>query len=188
MASGRKHLVTFFTGLFVVGGIAYVGAQELTAPPSVALAQDTQDPPAGEQAAGDEARRDHPRPRLHRAIRGELVVPGETEGTFQNVRLDRGVVERVDGATIVIKEDDGTTVEVPTTDETRVRRDGEEASVGDLRAGDHVATVRVEGATKLVRAFSPERWQEMQERREQCRENPRECRRERPGGREAPAA
>ena len=173
----KRHLGSILIGALVVGGIAYVGANELTRPESVALAQDNLEVPPGdeEQAPAQDQERRRPRhPALRRAIRGELVVPGETEGTFQNVRIDRGVVERVDGTTIVIKEDDGTSVEIPTTDETAIRRDGEDASVGDIQAGDHAMAVRVEGATKRVRVFSPERWQEMEQRREQCRANPEE--------------
>jgi hypothetical protein len=51
--------------------------------------------------------------------------------------------------------------------------------VADLRAGDHVHTVRVEGVTRMVRAISPERWQEMEQRREQCRADPQQCREDR---------
>ncbi|HYZ92609.1 MAG TPA: hypothetical protein VFA34_09490 [Actinomycetota bacterium] len=188
----KRHLGSILVGALVVGGIAYVGANELTRPESVALAQDSLDVPPGDEPqaqAQDQERTQRPKhPGLRRAIRGELVVPGETEGTFQNVRIDRGVVERVNGATVVIKEDDGTTVEIPTTDETAIRRDGENASVGDIKAGDHAMALRVEEATKRIRAFSPERWQEMEQRREQCRANPQECKRGPRGRRAAPEA
>lgn len=194
----KRHLGAVVVGLLAVSGIAYAGARAMTSPSSsegVVLAQENQEVPPGEQAQREPGERDKFRPGFHRAIRGDLVVPGETEGTFENVRIDRGVIERVDGSTIVIKEDDGTSVEVPTTDETRIRRDGNEATVGDLKAGDHVHTVRVEGTTRMVRAISPERWQEMEQRREQCRANPQECREkrmqrraERRDGSEAPAA
>jgi hypothetical protein len=177
----KRHLGALVVGLLAVGGIAYAGARVATTPQTqdVTLAQDNQDVPPGEQPQREPGEDGKMRPGFHRAIRGDLVVPGDTEGTFQNVRIDRGVIERIDGSTIVIKEDDGTTVEVPTTAETRIRRDGEEAAVGDLQAGDHVHTVRVDSVTRRVGALSPERWQEMEQRREQCRANPRQCREER---------
>jgi hypothetical protein len=83
------------------------------------------------------------------------------------------VIERVEGSMVVIKEDDGTTIEVPTSDETRIRRDGERANVADLRAGDHVRTMRIDVGdglvTRAVQALSPERWQELDQRRERGR-------------------
>ncbi len=176
----RRHFWALLVGAVAVGGIAYVGAQAATQPSDdVLLAQESQDVPPGEQAQREPREGGKLRPGFHRAIRGDLVVPGEEEGTFQNVRIDRGVIERIDGSTIVIKEDDGTTVEVPTTDQTRIGRDGEQATLADLQAGDHVHTVRVESVTRSVRAISPERWAEMEQRREQCRANPQECREKR---------
>lgn len=190
----KRHVGALVVGLLAVSGIAYAGARAMTSPSEdVVLAQENV--PPGEQAQREPGEGGKFRPGFHRAIRGDLVVPGETEGTFQNVRIDRGIIERIEGSTVVIKEDDGTTVEVPTTDETRIGRDGERATIGDLQAGDHVHTVRVEAVTRMVRAISPERWAEMEQRREQCRANPQECREkrmqrraERREGSEAPAA
>ena len=64
-----------------------------------------------------------------------MVVPAREGDGYTTVRFDRGIVERVDGSTVVIKEDDGTSVEIPTTDETRVNRDGEDAELSDLQDG-----------------------------------------------------
>ncbi len=176
-----RHIGFFLVGALLVGGSSYVGAQALTAQEGVSLAQAEQAPPAEEAK-----RRPHT---MRRAIRGELVVPGETEGSFETVRMDRGIVERVDESTIVIKEDDGTVVEVPTTGDTTITRDRESAKVADIKAGDHLNSVRVKSGesfvTRHVRAISPERWAEMEQRREQCRENrescPRPGRHRRPG-------
>jgi hypothetical protein len=179
----KRHLGTLLVGVVAVVGIAYVGARAMTpSTDDVVLAQqDGQETPDGEQGRPEGARKH--RPGVHRAIRGELVVPGEEEGTFNTVKIDRGVVERVDGAIVVIKEDDGTVVEVPTSDETRVARDGEEVEVSALQAGDHVFANRVDEGdgfvTRAVRAFSSERWAEMEQRREECRSDPRQCRADR---------
>ncbi|MGH2759732.1 MAG: hypothetical protein ACRDKJ_09215 [Actinomycetota bacterium] len=180
MGTVRRFVGPVIVGALLVSGLAYAGASAMTASDEVSLAQS--EDPAPEE--GTEGRR----PGRHRfglrsAIRGEFVVRGEEEGTFRRVRLDRGVIESISGSTVVVKEEDGTTVEIPTSDETRISRDGEEVELGALQAGDHVATSRVNDGdgfvTRSVRAFSPERWAEMEERREQCRENPERCRAER---------
>lgn len=178
----KRHLATVLVGTLGVAGLSFAGALALTAPTDdVVLAQD------GAQG------RDRPDRPMHRpAIRGDLVVPGEEEGTFRNVRLDRGVIEGVDGTTVVIKEADGTVVEIPTSDETRIARDGESAEVSDLKTGDHAFAIRIDEGeglvTRSVRAVSPERWAGMEQRREECRADPQRCRAQhrrpfgRPGG------
>jgi len=178
MRFGRRHLGSLLIGALAVGGVAYVGAYAVTTSDNVSLTQSEEQPENGERSRGA---RHKFGPRG--AIRGEFVVPGEEEGTFQRVRIDRGVIDRIDGSTVVISEDDGTTVEVPTSDDTRIGRDGEAAELAELKAGDHVYTMRANTGggfvTRHVRAISPERWEEMEQRREECRENREQCREER---------
>ena len=187
----RRLVGPLLAGALLVGGLAYVGASAVTANDEVALAQS--EDPAPEEGEGRRPGRHRFGP--HGAIRGEFVVRGEEEGAFRRVRLDRGVIESISGSTIVVKEEDGTTVEIPTSSDTRISRDGEEAELGALQTGDHVFASRANDGdgfvTRSVRAFSPERWAEMQERREQCREDPEPCRaerRERMKERRGPAA
>ena len=179
MARLKRLFAPAIAGALLVGGLSYVGASAMTASDEVSLQQSEEPAPVEEKPAGRGPRHFGP----HGAIRGDLVVRGEEEGTFRKVRLDRGVIESISGSTIVVKEEDGTTVEIPTSDETRISRDGEEAELSSLRTGDHVSTHRVDEGdgfvTRTVRAISPERWAEMEERREQCRDNPRRCRAER---------
>lgn len=181
MGTLKRYLWAVVVGASVVGGIAYVGAEAQTQPSNVILAQDEQDPP------NDEGGREPGKHRLglRRAIRGEFIVPGEEDGTFWTVKTDNGLFGGVNGTTLSIKEDDGTTVEIPTSDDTRIKRDGERAALADLREGDHVKAVRAdEGSgfvTKHVRAISPERWAQREQRREDCRDNPQQCRPRRSG-------
>ena len=175
----KRHLGALLLGAIAVSCLAYVGAQAATSTDTVALAQDEgEQPPAEGRADGPKHR-----PGMRGAIRGEFVVRGEEEGTFRTVKMDRGVVERVEGSTVVIKEEDGTVVEIPTSGDTRIARDGEQVEISAIQAGDHAFAHRVkEGdgfVTKGVRAFSPERWAEMEQRREACKEDPEQCRRER---------
>ncbi len=181
MRIGKPHLGTLIVGTLAVVGISYVGAQTMI--PSgddVVLAQqEGQDDPQGQKGRPGGKHR----PGMHGAIRGEFVIRGEQEGTFNTVKIDRGVVERVDGTTVVIKEDDGTVVEVPTSADTKVARDGETVELSALKAGDHVFANRIDQGegfvTRGVRAFSPERWAEMEQRREACRADREQCRADR---------
>jgi hypothetical protein len=172
----KRHLGVLAAGLVIVGGTAFVATQQLAAAPSdgdtVTLAQDQQESP--ERPGSPDGSRAHRPGGFPKAIRGEVVVPAREGEGYATVRFDRGIVDHVDGTTLVITEDDGTSVEIPTTDETRVSRDGEDAELSDLQAGDHVATFRVKDGdafvTKGVRAISPERWEEMQDRRDGMQE------------------
>ncbi len=188
----KQYLAAVMAGAVIVGGLAFVATQQLAAAPSggdtVTLAQDSSSDPGAPEGGGESS----DGPRRHRpggpggfpkAIRGEVVVPAREGDGYATVRFDRGIVDHVDGATLVITEADGTSVEIPTTDETRVYRDGEDAELSDLQAGDHVAAFRVkEGdafVTKGVRAISPEHWEEMEGRRAESREGIRERMRDR---------
>ena len=182
----KQHLALVMAGLVIIGGSAFVATQHLAAAPgagdTVTLAQDSSTDEAPREAPpGEGSPRHHAPGGFPNAIRGEVVVPARGEGEgYVTVRFDRGILVRVDGTTLVIDEADGTTVEVPTDDETRVYRDGDAVELSELQAGDHVATFRVkEGdtfVTKGVRAISPERWEEGQERRDGFRDRMRERR------------
>lgn len=130
---------------------------------------------------GDGPRGDGPGFKRHlgKMVRSDAVVEGE-DGTFNQVRIDHGILKSVDGSTLTIEEADGETVEVTTHDETRFNRDGEKAELGDLETGDHVFTHRVKKGdadyvTEHVRAVSAERYAEMQARREACEDDPSQC-------------
>jgi hypothetical protein len=190
----KRHLGILMAGLVIVGGMAFVATQQLAAAPSdtVTLAQNSSgegDVPSDEGSPSREGVRHHGPGGFPKAIRGEVVVPAREGDGYATVRFDRGIVDRVDGSTLVITEDDGTSVEIPTTDETRVNRDGEDAELSDLQAGDHVATLRVKDGdafeTKGVRAISPERWEEGQDRRDGMRDQRREGFKERRAQRDA---
>lgn len=118
---------------------------------------------------------------LKHAMRSEAVFPGRDGGPIRTVRTDRGVLEAVDGKTLTIAEQDGTKVKVTAGDDTRVRRDGEQATLSDLKVGDHVLAMRQkegdgEFALRGVQAISAERFAEMRQRRQECQQNPESCR------------
>lgn len=169
MRIGRLQLLTLVLGGVLVGGMVSAGAQEETEP-----VQETR------------FARPHRGP-LKGAMRAQFVLPPNDDGEIRTVRMDRGVLQSVNGRTLVIEQEDGTVVEIPVSEDTRIRRDGSEASTGDLAAGDHVHTVRErigdeQFTTRAVRAISAERYAELEARRaehrelrEACEENPEEC-------------
>jgi hypothetical protein len=68
--------------------------------------------------------------------------------------LDRGTVQSVSAGGIVLREADGSLVEIPVAAETRVRVNGRPAKVRAIRVGFRADARRVDGgAAKLVRAF-----------------------------------
>lgn len=175
MQISRKRLIGLVIGGVLVGATLSATAQEGSPAPK-------QDAQQGARQ-GEKAGRPRKVPGPGAAMRAEMVFPGVDGGPIRTVRTDRGVLRDVDGRVLVIREQDETTVRVPLGDDTKIGRDGEPAELSDLKAGDRVFTVRVregdgEYRTAGVRAISEERWAEMQQREEQCRENPQRCRAE----------
>lgn len=195
MQISKTQLLLIVASATLVGSVVSVAAQEGPAPipePPAAQVQQPEPPDEGkpDRPRGDKpdrpTHRRHPGPdgALGRAMRGEFVLPGRDGGPVTTVRIDRGVLESRDGNVLVVREEDGTVVRIPVTDETRIGRDGERATIEDLREGDRVATRRVkEGdgdfVTRHVRAISAERQAQIDQRKEECRANPEQCRAER---------
>lgn len=126
-----------------------------------------------------------------RFVRAEAVIKVKDGDGYTTAKIDHGVIDAVNGSTIVLKEEDGTSVEIPTSADTRFGRDGKKASLSDLQVGDHALTFRVKGGdafvTKGVRAMSQERFDQMEQHRGQFMErHPRIARRK--GERQQPAA
>jgi hypothetical protein len=163
----KKHWAPIAFGALVVVGGAYVGAQALQAgPQEVTLAQAKPD-----ASAAPAARQRGLRIGARRVVHGDLVMQGK-QGKLETVRVDHGVLQSVNETTLSIKEADGSTVDVPTTEQTRIVRDGQLAKIGDLKAGDNVFTLRTkqeDGSflTMRVRAISSERAKELESKRGQ---------------------
>ena len=170
----RKHWFGItLAALLVVGG-SYVGAQALSG--SSQSKEVTLTQAEGQPAQDAPAHKRGPRGGFgsRRLVHSDALVQGK-DGKLQNVRTDHGVLESVNETTLRIKEADGSTVEVPTSGDTRIVRDGEAAKVTDLKAGDNVWTVRVkdeagEFTTRRVRAVSPERMKELESKRAERRD------------------
>ncbi len=155
----KRNIAVIAAGAVVIVGGSYVGAKALTAPQQVTLdaASTSPAPASSAQERG--------------LVRGEGVF-ARRNGTV-TAQVNRGVLQSIDGTTLVISEADGTTQRVETTSDTRFRRDGNKASLSDLKAGDHVGTIVVKQGdayvTRLVRAFSPGAWNSRRSQRLQRR-------------------
>jgi hypothetical protein len=104
---------------------------------------------------------DHPNRPGHKMGRRNLVHSEskvQVDGGFALVIVDRGEVTAVSGRTVTIKRADGESVSATAGDDTKVRRNGEDAQVSTLKAGDRGEIVQVErdGArtVRAIRAFS----------------------------------
>jgi hypothetical protein len=165
----RKHWGPIAIGALVVVGGSYVGAQALqSGPQEVSLTQAKPEASAAPQAGH---RMKGLRIGSRRLVHGEFVEQGK-DGKLETVRVDHGVLQSVNETTLSIKEADGSTVDVPTTEQTRIVRDGQLAKIGDLKGGDNVFTLRMkqeDGSfqTMRVRAISPERAKELESKRGQ---------------------
>lgn len=165
----RKYLFPVTLGLLLTGGLAYAGAFASASSDEVMLAQAEEDGAGGE----DEMRRHRgpgrhgPRGFLHHAVRSEAVV--ETDDGFRTIRTDRGVLTAIEDRTLVLEEADGEVVRIPVSDDTEIKRDGEEAELGDLQERDHVFAHRIDDgdgfATEHIFALSPEGYEEREAER-----------------------
>jgi hypothetical protein len=86
------------------------------------------DPSTADEAARPEHRRRHhpcapgPAIREHaRAIHGELIVPGDAEGTWKTVEFDRGNVGAVSSTSITLHRPDGVDVTKTISEDTKFR-------------------------------------------------------------------
>jgi hypothetical protein len=144
-----KHWFTVAVGgLLVVGG-SFVAAHALSSPAPEQISLTQASAPASPAPKGAGAGLG-----LRRLVHGDLVVQGKND-ELRDVRVDHGVLQSVDGTTLVLKEADGATVDVPTGDRTKIVLDRRPAKITDLKAGDQIWTLRLkDGPALRVRARS----------------------------------
>ena len=83
-------------------------------------------------------------------IRAEVVV---RDGGIREYRLDQGRLLKKPGSSLLVREADGTVVVVPVAPDAAVRLNGRPATLGELKRGMRVVTIREGGgAASEVRA------------------------------------
>ena len=109
--------------------------------------------PANAKQAGPNGHRRGPFGRLRRAVHADLVVATK-DGKFVNVTVDRGIVEKVEGNSLTLKE--GTknatyktmTIDLPSNVVVRVKR--KPGKLADVKAGQHAMVVRGPQRTAVI--------------------------------------
>ena len=126
-------------------GVSYADNPSTSpAPPSASPS--TSSPGTHADKAGAHAKR----ALLKRALHGELTVGGKEKTRV--IDFQRGTVQKVAGTAITLKSTDGFTATYVVTTETKVRKAGEPAKIGDIKAGDKVRVVALkQGDTSTAR-------------------------------------
>ena len=75
---------------------------------------------------------------LRRALHGEVTLAGEEHRV---VVFQRGPVEKVSNTSLTVKSADGYTATYLVSADTTVRKNGDEATIADLKVGDRVLVV-----------------------------------------------
>jgi hypothetical protein len=79
-------------------------------------------------------------------------------GVSHTLIYDRGRVQSVSATNVVLRERDRSIVTIPVSAATKVRVDGQAASLADVQPGYLAMTLRVDGgAARQLRAFRPRR-------------------------------
>jgi len=164
-------LLGLVLGAAVVGSIGSVAAQ--TDEPSESPSAEVERAPDGPKGLHF-----HGGPGHGKALRTTAVLePEEEGGEFRTVQSYSGTLESIEGNTLTIAMADGEKAEVTVNDDTDIRREREEAEIGDLKVGDHVRTHQMkegdgEFVTEHVGAVSAEQYAEMEAQRQACEDDP----------------
>ena len=75
---------------------------------------------------------------LRKALHGEVTLAGEQHRV---VVFQRGPVEKISDTSLTVKSADGYTATYAVSADTVVRKDGDKATIADLKAGDKVLVV-----------------------------------------------
>lgn len=137
-----------------LGGIALAALLAFAVVPLVAAASPTQSTPAGPTAAPASAPAltidgTQPgallarHPLLARTVRAELTVV-KADGTTILVHFERGQVTAVSSTSITIQGRDGKGASFTVTDKTRVRANGHEIKLSDVKVGDRAMVLGVD--------------------------------------------
>jgi hypothetical protein len=134
-------------------GVAYAAAPAPTAAPgaaSAAVQTSTADNAGSEEATPQRLRRGLHRFGAH-GLHGEFVVQTK-EGATKTVAVQRGEVTAVDTDSLTVTSVDGFEQTWALTDNTRVRKNGEQADIAALEIGDWVGVIGEKAGDDLTAA------------------------------------
>jgi len=138
---------TLALAVAIAAGLAYAGPEQ--APAASPSATPSGSPTDGREHKADDIRR-HPG-LLRRALHGEATLGGEKHRV---VVFQRGVVETVSAASLTVKSEDGFIGSYVLNAETRIRKEGQQASRSDINVKDRVRVLATkDGSTLTARAI-----------------------------------
>lgn len=147
MRTAAKIVVATVSTVALAGGVsaglAYANPTETPAPTPSATPTASVSPSPEPQQDGPKARRGL----LGRALHGEVTLAGRKHRV---VVFQRGPAEKVSRTSLTLKSADGYTATYVLEADTKVRKDGEPATVADLEAGDRIRVVATRDGDKLT--------------------------------------
>ena len=145
----RRTRTALITGAAVValvasGGVAYAVSSAPTPTPTSSSAPNSSAPNSGQ------AKTKHARQLLGRVDHGEVTLRGKDHRV---VDVQRGQVQSVSSTSITVKSDDGFTATYTVNGDSKVRKAGKAAAIGDVHTGDNVGIVatKANGADTVTR-------------------------------------
>ncbi len=137
----------------VVGACAALGAVGAYVGDAASSPSASSAAAAKPRQAGPSGHRRGPLQRLRRAVHADLVVAAK-DGTFVNVTVDRGFVEKVDGSSLTLRE--GTkratyktiTLDIPSNAVVRIKR--KPGKLSDVKVGQHAMVVHGPKRTLVI--------------------------------------
>ena len=146
----KSKIATVALGAVALGGLIGVGVSYADNPTTSPSAPSGSAAKAGHGAkAGAHARR----ALMKRALHGEVTVGGK-KGT-RVLDFQRGSVQSVSSNGITVKSTDGFSATYVVNAETKVRKDGAAAKIGDIKNGDTVRVVALKtGSTDTARVVA----------------------------------
>jgi len=130
---------TAVVALVVSGGVAYAVSSTPTSSPTA----------ASSPAPAAKAKAKH-RSLLGHVAHGEVTLNGKNHKV---VDVQRGEVQAVSATSISVKSDDGFTATYTINSDTKVRKGGKQAAIGDVHTGDKVGIVatKADGTSTATR-------------------------------------
>ena len=142
-----KTVAISASAVALLGGIgAGIAAADPTATPTPTPSAS---PTATDKKPADKHRDGLPgrRALLARALHGEVTLAGDKHRV---VDFQRGVVQEVSSTSVTVKSEDGFTATYALNGDTKVRKQGDPSSIGEIKKGDHIRVIALKDGSTLT--------------------------------------
>jgi hypothetical protein len=103
-----------------------------------------------ERKKGEKTKPDH----VFRGVVHADITVTLKDGSTKQLQYDRGAITAIDASSVTLKRRDGKSVTLGLTSSTRVRDEGQDVPVSDLKAGERAMFFSQGGAAFLIRCIS----------------------------------